>query len=145
MMYLSILCRVASHYNDVIIGAMASQFSSLAIVYPRVYSSADQRKYQRSASLAFVRGINRWPVNSPHKWPVTRKTFPFDDVIIPMLDDQIRIYCLTWQCSPSINSMAADALAAFWIPTFFIHIKKHNSIDSLHKGSAKESFLFSSL
>ena len=43
---------------------------------------ADQRKYQSSASLAFVRGIHRWPVNSPHKWPVTRKKFPSDDVII---------------------------------------------------------------
>ena len=44
--------------------------------------SADQRKYQNSASLAFVRGIHRRPVNSPHKWPVTRKMFPFDDVIM---------------------------------------------------------------
>ena len=38
--------------------------------------------YQSSASLAFVRGIRRWPVNSPHKRPVTRKMFPFDDVIM---------------------------------------------------------------
>ena len=45
-------------------------------------SGADQRKHQRSASPAFVRGFQRWPVNSPHKWPVTRKMFPFDDVII---------------------------------------------------------------
>ena len=37
-----------------------------------------------SASLAFVRGIHRWPVNSPHKWPVTRKMFPFDDVIMSL-------------------------------------------------------------
>ena len=42
--------------------------------------AAGQRKHQISASLAFVRGIHRWPVNSPHKWPVTRKMFPFDDV-----------------------------------------------------------------
>ena len=42
----------------------------------------DQRKHQSSASLAFVRGIHRRPVNSPHKWPVTRKMFPFDDVIM---------------------------------------------------------------
>ena len=46
------------------------------------YSGADQRKHQSSASLAFVLGIHRGPVNSPHKWPVTRKMFPFDDVII---------------------------------------------------------------
>ena len=43
---------------------------------------ADQRKHQSSASLAFVRGIHRRPVNSPHKGPVTRKVFPFDDVIM---------------------------------------------------------------
>ena len=71
-----------NHYDDVIMGTMASQITSLAIVYSTVYSGADQRKHQSSASLAFVRGIHRRPVNSPHKWPVTRKMFPFDDVII---------------------------------------------------------------
>ena len=78
---LSLLKRT-SHYSDVIIGAMASQLTSLTIVYSTVYSGADQRKHQSSASLAIVQGIHRWPVNSPHKWPVTRKIFPFDDVII---------------------------------------------------------------
>ena len=62
-------------------GGMASQITRPAIVYPTVYSGADQRKHQSSASLAFV-GIHRWPVNSPHKWSVTRKMFPFDDVIM---------------------------------------------------------------
>ena len=62
-------------------GAMASQITSLTIVYSTVYSDADQRKHQSSASVAFVRGVHRGPVNSPHKWPVTRKMFPFDDVI----------------------------------------------------------------
>ena len=61
---------------------MTSQITSLTIVYSTVYSGTDQRKHQSSATLAFVRGINRWPVNSPHKWPVTRKRFPFDDVIM---------------------------------------------------------------
>ena len=63
-------------------GAMASQITSLAIVYLSVYSGVDQRKHQRPASLAFVRGIHRWPVNSPHKGPVTRKMCPFHDVIV---------------------------------------------------------------
>ena len=63
-------------------GAIASQITSLTIVYSTVYSHADQRKHQSSASLDFVRGIHRWLVNSPHKWPVTRKMFPFDDVIM---------------------------------------------------------------
>ena len=62
---------------------VASQITSLTIVYSTVFFQAtDQRKYQSSASLAFVRGIHRWPVNSPHKGPVTRKIFPFDDVIM---------------------------------------------------------------
>ena len=63
-------------------GAVASQITNLTIVYSTVYSDADQRKHQSSASLAFVWGIHRGPVNSPHKWPVTRKIFPFDDVIM---------------------------------------------------------------
>ena len=63
-------------------GTIETQITSLAIVYSIVYSDVDQRKHQSSASLAFVRGIHRGPVNSPHKWPVTRKMFPFDDVIM---------------------------------------------------------------
>ena len=63
-------------------GAVTSQITSLTIVYSTVYSGADQRKHQSSTSLAFVRGINRGPVNSPHKWPLTRKMFPFYDVIM---------------------------------------------------------------
>ena len=63
-------------------GAMVSQVTSLTIVYSTIYSGIDQRKHQGSASLAFVQGIHRWPVNSPHKRPVTRKMFPFDDVIM---------------------------------------------------------------
>ena len=71
-----------NHYCDVIMGANASQITNLAVVYSAVFSGADQRKHKSSASLAFVRGIHRRPVNSPHKWPVTRKMFPFDDVIM---------------------------------------------------------------
>ena len=71
-----------SHYSDVIMGTIVSQITSLTIVYSTVYSDADQRKHQSSVSLAFVRGIHLGLVNSPHKWPVTRKMFPFDDVIM---------------------------------------------------------------
>ena len=63
-------------------GPIATQITSLTVVYSTVYSDADQGKHQSSASLAFVWGIHRGPVNSPHKWPVTRKMFPFDDVIM---------------------------------------------------------------
>ena len=74
--------NLIGHYSDVIMGAIASQITSLTIVYSTVCPGADQRKYQSSASLAFVRGIHRRPVNSPHKGPVTRKMFSLDDVIM---------------------------------------------------------------
>ena len=70
------------HNSDIIMGVVPSQITSLMIVHWTVYSGADQRKHHSSASLAFVRGIHRGPVNSPHKCPVTRKMFPFDDVIM---------------------------------------------------------------
>ena len=73
---------MVNHYSDVIMGVMASQMTSLTIVDSTVYSGTDQRNHQRSASLAFVRGIHRSPVNSPHKWSATWKMLPFDDVII---------------------------------------------------------------
>ena len=86
------------HSSDVIMGTMASQITSLTMVYSTVYSGADQRKHQSSAPLAFVRGIHRWPVNSPHKWPVTRTMFPFDDVIMVSFGGKnacnvLRFYC----------------------------------------------------
>ena len=71
-----------THQSDVIMTTMASQITSLTVIYSIDYSDADQRKHQSSALLTFVRGIHRWPVNPPHKGPVTRKMFPFDDVII---------------------------------------------------------------
>ena len=67
---------------------------------PTVYPGTDQRKHQSSASLAFVRGIHRWPLNSPHKRPVTRKMFPFDDVIM--------VYSI--HCTPTVNSQSGDRL-----------------------------------
>ena len=70
------------HYSDVIMNKMASQSTSLRIVCSTIYSGADQRKHQSCASLAFVQGIHRWPVNSQHNGPETRKMFPFDDVIM---------------------------------------------------------------
>ena len=77
-----------------IILARASQITSLTIVYPTVYSGADQRKLQSSASLAFVRGIHRRPVNSLHKGPITWKMSPFDDVIMLNHVDNT-----TWLCN----------------------------------------------
>ena len=67
-------------------GAVASQNTSVSIVCSTVCSGADQRKHQSSASLDFVRGIHRPPVESPHKGRVTRKMFPFDDVTMQSAD-----------------------------------------------------------
>ena len=83
-----------SHYNDVIMSTIASHITSLTIVYPIVNSGADQRKHQSSASLAFVWGIHRWPVNSPHKRPVTRKMFPFDDVTMCIICLSSRVWLI---------------------------------------------------
>ena len=69
-------------------GARASQITSLTIVYWTIHLDSDQRKHQSSASPAFVRGIHQWPVNSPHKWPVTRKMFPFDNFIMSERNDK---------------------------------------------------------
>ena len=74
-------------------GAMASQITSLTIVYSNVYSDTDQRKHQSSASLAFVSGIHRWPVISPHTWPVTRKGFPFHVIMVKTL---VKIPCFLY-------------------------------------------------
>ena len=73
---------------------MASHITSLMIVCSTVYSGADQRKYQNSASLAFARAIHRWPENSPYKGPVTRKIFLFDDVIMLR---KIKDYVCLWE------------------------------------------------
>ena len=67
--------HILQYYSDVIMSTMVSQITSLMIVYSIVYSGADQRNIKAS----------RWPVNFPHKWPVTRKMFPFDDVIMGLL------------------------------------------------------------
>ena len=56
-------------------------------LFTQMFIQADQRRHQSSASLAFVRGIHPWPVNSPHKWPVTWKMFPFDGVIMPAAEN----------------------------------------------------------
>ena len=74
--------RTWKHYSDVTMRVIASHITDISTVCSSVCSGAHQRKHQMSASLAFVRGIHRRSVDSPHKGPVTRKMFPFDDVIM---------------------------------------------------------------
>ena len=80
-------------------GVMAYQITSLTIVYLTIYSGEDQRKHQSSASLAFVREICGEFTGSPHKWPVTRKMFPFDDVIMLSNDPMIKLQWIFNQIS----------------------------------------------
>ena len=101
------------HYDDILMGEITSPITSLTIVHSIVYSGTDQRRHQRSASLAFVREIDRSPVNSPHKGPVTRKMFPFDDVI------------MTTQCEVgvcrTVNGQVGDkAINRYSLTTFVI-------------------------
>ena len=90
------------HYSDVIMGAMMSQITSLTIAYPTVHSGVHQRKHQSSASMAFVWGIHRSPVISPHKWSVTRKMFPFDDVIMEFANNVIQCTMFHVSCRNSL-------------------------------------------
>ena len=68
-----VYCR--AHYNDVITGAIASQITSLTIAYSKVYSSADQRKHESSASLAFVQGIHRGTAEFPAQMASNSENF----------------------------------------------------------------------
>ena len=86
--------------------AIASQITSLTVVYSTDYSEADQRKHQSSASLALV--------NSPHKWPVTRKMLPFDDVIMGWGKPGQEIGCLKWRAL-RIPHLRHCSLLTSWI------------------------------
>ena len=79
----SVWVKITSHYNDIIMGTVLSQISSLTIVYSTFDSDPDERKHQSSTSLTFVLGIHGGLMNSPHKWPLTWKMFRFDDIIMP--------------------------------------------------------------
>ena len=92
---LQLIYSVTEHYSDVIMGPMASQIIGVSVVYSTVCSGENQREHQSSASLAFVRGIHRWPVNSPQKEPVTRKILPFDDVIMNATNIAVRYLSLS--------------------------------------------------
>ena len=89
-------------------GAMAYQITSLTIVYSTVYSGADERN--SSASLAFVRGIHWWPVNSLHKWPATRKRF----------------HLMTSSCEKLVFSLACCLLFQTISPQFYFETRAHS-------------------
>ena len=112
---LKAILRNQRHYRDAIMDTMASQITSLMVVYSTVYSGADQRKHHSSTSLAFERGLHRGPVNSPHRGSVTRKMFPFDDVIMeislkPDIIYSIQTFVFDTLYSPYISSLWKDGL-----------------------------------
>ena len=85
------------HYNDVIMGAMASQITNLTIVYSIVYAVADQRKHQRSASLDFVREFTG--AGAFHAQMASNaEMFPFDDVIMPLFHAIVSVDKFTYTC-----------------------------------------------
>ena len=132
------------HYSDIIMSVMASQINSISIIYSIVCWGADQRKHQSSASLAFVRGIHQWSVDSPHKGPVTLKMFPFDDVIMFMCwsciykHPRLVHHCACWWTSTNGASPSAGTVITtksfilyskhkfeiyLYLPYFFFKIK----------------------
>ena len=106
----------------------------ITIVYSTFYSGGDQRKLQSSASLVFVRGIHRRPVNSPYKGPGTQRMFPFDDVIMrPGLFDTKHIGSVTkwpplyrWHCQ---NHFIVRKLVYF--DSNFTEVSSQGSIKSI--------------
>ena len=73
---------MANHYSDVIMGAMVSLITSLTIVYSTVYQTQIKENIKAPRHWPLCGKFPGPPVNSPNKWPVTRKMFPFDNVIM---------------------------------------------------------------
>ena len=119
------------HYDDVIMGAIASLITSLTIVYSTVYSDADQRTHQSSASLAFVCGIHRGSVNSPHKWPLTRKMMTSSCLV--SFSSMVNIYPPWWRHQMEI----------FWRYWPFVRVIHPLPVNSPHKGQWREALKFS--
>ena len=124
------------HYSDVTMSTMTSPITSLTIVCSTVYLGAGKKskkkqktnKHQSSVPLAFVRGIHRLPVNSPHKWPVTRKMFPFDDVI--MIYAVHKKWCVTYLIKETHGLGALFGYIFIIFSLWFIH---PNSSGLLHR------------
>ena len=109
--------------------------SPASLLFTEAFIKAQIKENDQSfASLAFVRIIHRWPVNSPYKGPVTRKMFPFDDVIMDL--------CFT-QCNrkitPQYLNVAKQSMWSRWFTKyyeiFYNHISELNSIYENNWGS----------
>ena len=110
------------HYNIIIMSAMASQITRLTIIYSAFYSGEDQRKKSKLCVTGLRAENSPWPVNSPHKGPVTREMFPFDDVIMPTtcgLSSSWKSACLTLRLTLVTNGsgkcVISEANAGPWL------------------------------
>ena len=124
----------ANHYNDVIMGAMASQITGVSVVYSTVYSGSDQRKNQSSASLAFA---------SSHKGPVMRKNFPFDDVIVffTYWNEYYRVLvCLGTACNVSLTEKCQH-----WLWDYGINSPVGSIFSTLFPGNKQQENKFDSV
>ena len=134
------LKMLSPHYNDVIMGTIASQITSLTIVYSIVYSNADQRKHQSSASLAFVRGITqsfiqtqiKENIKGPRHWPLCGEFT--GDRWIPRTNGQLRGKCFhlmtsSWKYRPLSSDF--NVLTHWSLFTPYGHIK----LGQLYNGS----------
>ena len=92
-------------------------------LFNRSFRSRSKKTSKLRVTGLCVRGIHRWPVNSPHKWPITRKMSPFDDVIMSAI-------ILVVPARPSWNIMSRlqnyilkqkhTQLFKGYVPTIFI-------------------------
>ena len=130
------------HYKDVMVSVRASQITSLANAYSIIYSGADQNKHQSSTSLAFVRGIHRWPVNSPRKRPVTQKMFPIDDVIMCQVANHSKtphaslyfgMLCIStvkmWNWKRHCSTCSLFSLQSIWVVCYLSRRPRHHLCD----------------
>ena len=129
---------------------MAHQITGVSMVCTTVCSGADQTKHQSSASLAFMRGIRRWSVNSPHKGPVTRKIFPFDDVIMFKQRKSTQWFqrCTfrnIWTSYPQEFPHHDDVTKWKYFPRYWHFMRGiHRSlVNSLHKSQWRGTLMFS--
>ena len=99
--------------------AMASKKSPTSRLFAQPFLQAQIKENIKALRhWLFVREIHRWPVDSPHKWPVTRKMFPFDDVI---MDTEMQMWpSLAGSVILTTSDSASDEIAAKWLHIRFI-------------------------
>ena len=88
--------------------AMASNHRRLDCLLNSLFMRRS-KKHQNSATLAFVQGIHRWMVNSPHTEPVTRKMFPFDDVVMKWNGKIVTLTHFSLLVAPEVVMTTSDA------------------------------------